>query len=37
VKRLPSFHKGAGVNALNGITRTGRYQARAAELKAAKH
>jgi hypothetical protein len=36
VKRLPSFHKGAGLEALNGITRTGRYQARAAALKAGK-
>jgi len=37
VRKLPSFRKGVGVDVLNGISRTGRYQARAAMLKAAKH
>jgi len=36
VQKLPSYRKGSGVDLLNGITRTGRYRARAATLKSTK-
>jgi hypothetical protein len=36
VKKLPSFRPNSGIDLLNGITRTGRYQARASTLKMSK-